>query len=354
MHMWLRRLSLVALILACCVVALGAYTRLQDAGLGCPDWPGCYGHLVIPQAEHLVDRANARWPERPLEAHKAWPEMIHRYAASSLGLVIFSILVLCIRSRKQHPEVPLLLPAVLSALVVFQGLLGMWTVTLGLFPTIVMAHLLGGFTTLCLLFCLVVQLHGPILQRSDMRVKATSAPEKSNHPRLALRFGIIGIAVLILQISLGGWTAANYAATVCSDLPICQPGWWQHINLPDAFKFWGHGINDYEFATHLAADAKITIHVAHRFGAIVTGLYLGSLLIWLLLTTRQLSTIARRTAAVTLVILCLQILLGISNVVLNLPLLVAVAHNGVAAVLMMSLIFLNLCLYRSARGGHSL
>ena len=335
--MWLKRLSVIAVVLALCVVALGAYTRLKDAGLGCPDWPGCYGHLVVPKSSEAINNANAAYPERPLEAHKAWPEMIHRYFASTLGMVIFGILYLSFRARKSNPQTPIKTPLALAILVVFQGLLGMWTVTLGLFPTVVMAHLLGGFTTLCLLFLLAVRLH---------TIPKVIPDKKSNTPNIALRFGIIGIFILAFQIALGGWTAANYAATICSELPICQNGWQQHVNFEDAFKFWGHGVDDYEYATHLGADAKITIHVAHRVGAIITTLYLGSLLLWLLVRSGTASTI-RNASLAALTILVLQIGLGVTNVVMELPLLVAVAHNGVAAILMMSLIFLNLSLYRS-------
>jgi cytochrome c oxidase assembly protein subunit 15 len=323
------------------VVALGAYTRLQDAGLGCPDWPGCYGHLLVPKSEHAINHANANWPQRPLQADKAWPEMIHRYFASTLGFVVLVILILSLRARAHQHAIPLLLPVALAILVVFQGLLGMWTVTLGLFPTIVMAHLLGGFSTVCLLFLLAVRLH----QSSSPKPPSL----RRQHP-IALGFGILGIAVLTLQIALGGWTAANYAARVCSDLPICQSGWQQHINLGAAFQLWGHGITNYEFATHLGADAKITIHVAHRIGAIITGLYLG-LFLTLLLVRARVATIITRSAGVALCFLCLQIALGISNVVLDLPLSIAVAHNAVAAILMMSLIYLNLCLYRTIEEG---
>ena len=343
--MWLKRLSIFAVFLACGVVALGAYTRLQDAGLGCPDWPGCYGHLVVPKSREAISNANAAFPERPLESHKAWPEMIHRYFASTLGLVILAILALCIRARKNNPQVPLKLPLFLAALVIFQGLLGMWTVTLGLFPTIVMAHLLGGFTTLCLLFLLAVRLHNGLPVAASGNKDSEHAFQKKN---AVLRFGIIGIVILGLQIALGGWTAANYAATVCSELPICQSGWQQHVNISDAFQFWGHGVEDYEFATHLGADAKITIHVAHRVGAIITTLYLGSLFVWLLVRSNQ-TPVTRKAASIALLLLLAQVGLGISNVVLDLPLLIAVAHNGVAAILMMALIFLNLSLYRSGR-----
>ncbi len=330
--MWIKRLTLFAVLLACGVIALGAFTRLQDAGLGCPDWPGCYGHIVVPQSHEAIQRANSNFPERPVEPHKAWAEMIHRYFASTLGLVIVTILVLSIRARRTNPATPLKLPLLLTALVIFQGLLGMWTVTLGLFPTVVMAHLLGGFTTLSLLFLLALRVHFP------------SSNTGSVSPLMKWALG--GIVILALQIALGGWTAANYAARVCNELPICQQGWSQHINVQDAFQFWGHGVDDYEYATHLDASAKITIHATHRIGAIVTTLYLVSLFAWLWLRPDVSVTSKRIAVAATLVLLG-QISLGVSNVVFDLPLLVAVAHNGVAAILMLFLILLTFSLHHA-------
>lgn len=343
--MWLKRLSILAVLLACGVVALGAYTRLKDAGLGCPDWPGCYGHLSVPQSEHAIDRANSAFPERPIEAEKAWAEMIHRYFASCLGLVILIILFLSWKAKANNPRQPIKLPILLTVLVIFQGLLGMWTVTLGLFPTVVMAHLLGGFTTLCLLFLLSVRLH-----REDQPLSQPAVVRDGSRNTL-LVFGIIGIVILTLQIALGGWTAANYAAAVCKELPICQAGWQQHINIQDAFRFWGHGVTDYEFATHLGTDAKLTIHISHRIGAIITTLYLAGLFFWLLAKSNVTKN-TKQIAVVSLIILIAQVLLGVSNIILDLPLLVAVAHNGVAAILMMSLILLNVSLYRSRGTNH--
>lgn len=332
--MWLKRLTIFAILLTMCVVALGAYTRLKDAGLGCPDWPGCYGHIAVPRSEAAIEKANSAYPHRPVEAHKAWPEMIHRYFASSLGLVIIGILILSLRQRARNPATPVKLPVFLFLLVVFQGLLGKWTVTLGLFPPVVMAHLLGGFTTLCLLFLLALRLYFP------PRVKQGSSP--------AMKWGIAAIVILALQIALGGWTAANYAATVCSELPICQAGWSQHVNLQDAFQFWGHGVDNYEFATHIGPDAKITIHVAHRIGAIITTLYLLGLFVWLW-QRDDVDVSTKKAVGLGLAILLLQLGLGVSNVVFDLPLLIAVAHNGVAALLMMSLILLNFRLHRAGR-----
>lgn len=323
---WLRRLVLFAVFLTCVVIALGAYTRLKDAGLGCPDWPGCYGHLVVPKHPEKIEAANQAFPERPFEAHKAWPEMIHRYFASSLGLVVVIIAGFSLAARKTNPQQPIALPLFLVGLVVFQGILGMWTVTLGLFPTVVMGHLLGGFSTLSLLFLLALVLLRPY--RFPAQVDAYRYYS-------AL---ILGIIILIAQIALGGWTAANYAATVCTELPICQAGWQQHLNWSTAFKFWGHGVTDYEFATHLQPDAKITIHVMHRIGAIVTTLYLTGLLGWILFKLRH-PTI-RGLGFLALGLLTLQVVLGVSNIVFQLPLLVAVAHNGVAALLLLSLIAL--------------
>lgn len=335
---WMKRLAIFAVFFACCVVALGAFTRLKDAGLGCPDWPGCYGHITWPKSDHAIARANEAFPHRPVEHHKAWPEMVHRYFASTLGLFILIITVLSYRARKLRPETNVKLPSVLLALVIFQGILGMWTVTLGLFPTVVMGHLLGGFSTLCLLFLLTIILTGKI------------NPPPLQGARTLYRLTLGGMVILAAQIALGGWTAANYAAAVCAELPICQPGWQEQLHFEEAFKFWGHGLEhkglqDYEYAHHLSGSAKITIHVMHRIGAIITTLYLGLLLGWILFTQKPLWL--KRAAGVATAILILQIGLGVSNILFGVPLAVAVAHNGVAALLMMSFIWMAYGLYKA-------
>lgn len=210
----------------------------------------------------------------------------------------------------------------------------MWTVTMNLYPPVVITHLLGGFTTVCLLFLLTARLY-----------RANNITKRRTNPS-TFKWGLLGIGVLTCQIALGGWTSANYAATVCSDLPICQNGWTQHINLIEAFRFWGHDTNTYEYAPHLKPDAKITIHAAHRIGAIFTTLYLTGFFLWLLIKAST-PFYTRQVTRVALCILITQICLGISNVVFDLPLSIAVMHNGVAALLMMSLILLNVSLYRS-------
>ena len=322
-------LSVVATVLTVGVVLLGAYVRLSDAGLGCPDWPGCYGHLDVPQEEHHITAANAAFPERPVDVPKAWKEMIHRYFAGALGLVVLGLAVLAWRYRRR-PGQPVLLPTLLLGLIIFQSLLGMWTVTLQLKPVIVMAHLLGGFATLSLLWLLCLR-------------QSRWASPVPRGPVLHL-WGWLAMAVVIGQIALGGWVSANYAALACPDFPTCQTSWWPPMDLREGFVLWrGTGVN-YEFGV-LDNAARVGIHVMHRLGAVVVMLIVGGLC-WRLWRTPRLRPMALVIGAVLLI----QITLGIANVVLVLPLPVAVAHNGVAALLLLTLTTLN---YLLRPGGHS-
>lgn len=334
LHRLFRRLAQFATAFALVVVILGAYTRLSDAGLGCPDWPGCYGHLGVPQAEHEVARANASFPERPVEAPKAWKEMVHRYFAGTLGLLILGLAVLALVNR-QHVRQPLLLPLLLLGLVIFQALLGMWTVTLQLKPVVVMGHLLGGFATLSLLWWLAIGgRETPLLAR--------------NRHRRFLPWVTLGVGILVGQIALGGWTSSNYAALACPDFPQCQSRWWPEMDFREGFVLWrGLGVN-YEFGV-LDHPARTAIHYTHRLGALVTALYLGLLAIGLLFGRR--SNGLRGAALVILLLLATQVTLGISNIVYQLPLSVAVAHNAVAAILLLSLLTLLAAILRS--GGSS-
>lgn len=324
-----RRIALIATVLALCVTVLGAYVRLSHAGLGCPDWPGCYGYLGVPTKDHQVAQANAVFPERPLETDKAWKEMVHRYLAGILGLLILGLALLAWR-RRREPGQPLALPLFLLGLVIFQALLGMWTVTLLLKPVVVMAHLLGGLATLALLGWLTLR-QGGIVQ---------AAGEIEDRP---LRpWVLLGLLVIIGQIALGGWTSANYAALACPDFPTCQTQWWPAMDFKEAFILWrGLGIS-YEGGV-LANDARVTIHMMHRLGAAIVLVYMGWLG-WRILTTAR-SQVLRGTSLIMLLLLVAQIGLGIANVVLSLPLPVAVAHNGVAALLVLTLVVLNHLLY---------
>ncbi len=325
-----RGLVYFACVLAFTVVVLGAYTRLADAGLGCPDWPGCYGELLVPDNEESVERKHYL-EQRPLETAKAWKEMVHRYFAGALGLVILAIAVWSWLRRDQRNQ-PVWLPTFLLLLVVFQAALGMWTVTLQLKPLVVMAHLLGGMSTLALLVLLALRLRDPEIP----------AMQRINQP-LGWRVpAIIGLIVVVAQIALGGWTSSNYAALACPDFPTCQNQWWPQTDFGEAFVLWrGLGVN-YEFGV-LEHPARVAIHLVHRIGALVTFLYVG----WLalrLITRAQYGL--EKIGILIAVLLSLQIALGIGNIVLQLPLAVAVAHNAGAGLLLLSLVLLNYRLWQ--------
>ena len=308
------KLSLIAVVLAFTVVLLGTYTRLVDAGLGCPDWPGCYGFLTVPEELHEIEAATEAFPHAPVEADKAWPEMIHRYFAGSLGLLVAALAVLGFVNREKK-EQPLVLSFALLGIIIFQAALGMWTVTMGLLPIIVMGHLLGGFITLTLLLILFLNIkHGnPIAWASPVRTAA-----------------LFGVIIVFIQIVLGGWTSANYAAIICEDFPTCQGAMIPPLDFSGAFTVSTDGVSSY-LGGHLDNASRVTIQWMHRLGALITTLYLTFLIVKLFVSGW--SKFALWLSAV----LIAQISLGISNVVLSLPLSVAVAHNGVAVLLLMSL-----------------
>ena len=318
-----RKLALLATLLTLIVVVMGAYTRLSDAGLGCPDWPGCYGHLLgIPETSAEIDQANQAFPEREVESAKAWKEMIHRYLAEGLGLLILILAFVAIKNRKDKNQA-LWLPIALVGLVIFQGLLGMWTVTLLLKPVIVMLHLLGGLSILALLWWLV-------LQSSS---QPTAVTQNTLTPIL-----VIGLLLLVVQILLGGWTSANYAALACPDFPTCQGVWWPPTDFKEGFVFWRGLDQNYEFGV-LDNPARTAIHLSHRIFAIVVAVFWLVMLLRILLRQESSSNM-RQIAIITLVFLIAQIALGISNVVMKLPISIAVIHNGGAALLLLSVVTL--------------
>lgn len=310
-------------LLALAVILLGAYVRLSDAGLGCPDWPGCYGRLGVPSDQDAIAQANRAFPERPVETAKAWKEMAHRYLASALGL---AIVLLALGAWRSRSRLPLGLPGVLVALVIFQGLLGMWTVTLQVMPAVVTAHLAGGFATLALLWWLA-------LGQSSFRL-ADPAPALRR-----LRPWVWGGLVLVcMQVLLGGWTSSNYAALACTEFPTCYGGlWWPPTDFGEAFVLWrGTGI-DYEFGV-LESEARTAIHLTHRLGALAVLLYVGALSLVLLRWAR--TGLAFGLGIAVVAALCLQLGLGIANILGHLPLAVAVAHNGGGALLVVVLVSL--------------
>lgn len=316
-------MAIAAAVLALCVIVLGAYVRLSHAGLGCPDWPGCYGKLTWPVEHADVQIANEAFPERPVETHKAWKEMIHRYLAGALVLMVLALNWIAWRSRgparNQRGKTTALL-----GLILFQAALGMWTVTLKLKPLIVMAHLLGGMATFALLLWLVYESRYTTGYRAGPQLRAV-------RPLVLSALG-----VLLIQIALGGWTSANYAALVCPDLPLCQERIWPETNFGEAFTLWrGIGV-DYEGGV-LDLPSRTAIQVTHRIGAVITFL----LLLYTGFRVMRIATV-QRMGILLILLVSTQFLLGVLNIVLKLPLANAVAHNGVAALLlavMMSLLF---------------
>ncbi|WP_035385269.1 COX15/CtaA family protein [Ferrimonas futtsuensis] len=317
----MNRLILATAALAFTVILVGAFTRLTDAGLGCPDWPGCYGFLTPTAAQANADLALSRYPDRPLEVAKAWAEMGHRYVASLLGLLILAIAVKCWRTPQRGHGLAL------AALVLFQGALGMWTVTLNLMPVVVMGHLLGGLTLFCLLILLWLR------RRPHL---PTALPALGGAAALAL-------VALVVQIALGGWTSANYAAVVCTTLPVCEGSWWQNLDFASAFRLVQPRADSYEFGT-LDYSARMTIHVTHRLWAVVTAASLFYLA-WQLMRRPLWRSLGLAIALMTL----LQVGLGLANVLFQLPLAVAVAHNGGGALLAMLLVSTNYLLRARAR-----
>lgn len=319
-----RRTAWGALLLVFTVVVLGAWVRLSDAGLGCPDWPGCYGHLGVPNEAHEVAEANAAYPDRPVETHKAWKEMIHRYAASALGLLILVLAYMAWKRHYRQGGQDHLLAGFTLAWVIFQGLLGMWTVTLKVNPAIVTLHLAGGLFTLALIWLLVLRQH-------NWFRNATQAFRRLQS------MATLGLVILCIQILLGGWTSTNYAALACTDFPTCHGQWLPDMDLREGFVLWRPLGVDYEFGV-LDASARTAVHFVHRVGALITFLYLLTLAILML---RNAVFQVRSLGLILLLLLCGQILLGIGNVVLSLPLPIAVAHNGGAALLLLTLVALN-------------
>ena len=318
---WFRRLAFLALGVCAVVVVLGAWVRLTAAGLGCPDWPTCYGHITAGDALENVDAANAAFPERPLEYGKALREMIHRYAASTLGLLIVVMAAIAIVNRRDRAQ-PVALPLFLLAFVIVQGLFGALTVTWKLKPLIVTLHLLGGFVTLSLLWwlCLTPQYRDLHAREAPLRGVA-----------------LVALGALILQIVLGGWTSSNYAAISCPDLPTCQGSWWPRMDFSEAFVLWrGLGI-DYEGGV-LDQAARVAIHFTHRLGAIVASLALG--LAALMTISRARSPQLRRAGIAVALALALQLAIGITTVMQGYPLAVATAHNAGAALLLLTVVTL--------------
>ena len=314
----IRKLAGFGVIFALLVVSVGAYTRLADAGLGCPDWPGCYGFLTVPDEATEISTAEARYPEAPVEFAKAWWEMGHRYIAGALLLLVASILFMAYRAREEE-DTPLKLAAVLMFVILGQAAFGAWTVTLKLWPQVVTGHLIGGFTTLSLMWLLFLRQGG----LSDM----VSALPRPNW------LAKIAFVAVVVQIILGGWVSSNYAALACYDFPSCDGTYTPNIDLQQGFNIF-QSVGPNYLGGLMTNEARMAIHWVHRIGAIVVLLVVGGLVIQ---TVKQAAVIGY----VLLAVLVTQITLGILNVVWVLPLLNATAHNTVGALLLLVLVTIN-------------
>ncbi len=325
-----RTLLLATVAMAFCLIVLGAYVRLSDAGLGCPDWPGCYGHVSVIHASEHISAAQEANPTGPVTFAKAWKEMVHRYFAGIVGLCIVSIAILAWRNRRDPAASPLL-ATVLIGVVALQAMFGKWTVTMLLKPAIVTGHLIGGLTVLGLLVSLYA------------RTLAPSRPSAGSSLRL---FAALAFVVLATQISLGGWVSTNYAALACSDLPTCRGALVPEMDIRNGFHIVRELGVDAEGGT-LTIEALTAIHWMHRVGAVIAVLVLGAL------------GFALRRAGYTalggalLAVLACQFLLGIGNVWFSLPLPMAAAHNGGAAALVILLVLINYRIRASAQQRHS-
>ena len=310
-----RKLSLFCAFLALIVIVMGAYVRLSDAGLGCPDWPGCYGKALVSDSAEFQADAQAVFPQSPLDTSKAWKEMTHRYLAGSLGVVVLILFAMAWRLKQQHSAL-ISWTGILLLLVAMQAALGMWTVHLKVMPIVVTAHLLMGFITFWAISWTYLRSNSDVIRR----------PVAAG-PKLLALFAML---VLFLQIALGGWVSSNYAALACTDFPRCQGQWLPDTGYDAAFNFF---VND---SSSLSAAGKVAIHALHRVGALITFLLLS--ITMLSATSENYPKPVRRSGLLLSALLLLQIVLGIFTVKHGIPLALAVAHNAFAALLMLPLL----------------
>lgn len=316
-----KRLTLFATLLALIVVSFGAYTRLTDSGLGCPDWPGCYGTLTVPESIDAIERAQAVYPDSVVEVEKAWIEMIHRYIAGILGVMILVIAIMSIRLKEQI-NYSIKWPLFLLGLVIFQAALGMWTVTLLLNPAVVSSHLLGGMTVLGILTFLMHRNYGT--HRENFI--------SNSYERKLIRFSLV---LLFIQIALGGWTSTNYAALACTDYPTCHGSLIPEMDFSNAFTIFRElGVTS--LGEPLSLEALHAIQWVHRIGAIV-------LLIYLLFVAYVLKVNQgfKMWSNVLILVISLQFIVGIANLLLHLPIVLATLHNLGAALLVVILVGIN-------------
>ena len=313
-------LSILGVFLAFIVIGLGAWTRLADAGLGCPDWPGCYGFITFPTTSQEIEMAEQLYPDSPVEIDKIIPEVVHRYFAASLGLLAIFLLFISIKEKKY-----ILTSSLLLAIIIGQGIFGYLTVSLKLHPLIVTTHLFGAMITTSIF--LVIFLRSLKLQHNFEILK----PNR--------HLIMIGFVLIIFQIFLGAWTSTNYAARACLDLPYCQGELIPNTNFKEAFNLFQTIGPNYLFG-QMSNEARVAIHITHRIGAIVVFLY--SLFLIFKLKSKETLPVLGAFGA----ILFLQVFLGINNVLSHLPLWNAVAHNIFGVMLFLCMIVIMYLSFR--------
>ncbi|HEY9323066.1 MAG TPA: COX15/CtaA family protein [Candidatus Methylopumilus sp.] len=316
-----KKITLFTTIMAFCLIVLGAYVRLSDAGLGCPDWPGCFGTLTVPESQMAIEKAQHTFPDQIIENDKAWKEMAHRYVAGILGLLILTIGVLAHKNKKSL-KVNILVPYSLLALVFFQAMLGMLTVTLLLKPIIVSAHLIGGMTTLAILTYICYEHFN----------KNSKLTLKKDVIFYMTRFSLI---LIFIQIFLGGWTSTNYAGLACTDFPTCHGEWIPNMDLKNGFNIFRNLGQTFEGAP-ISLDALQAIQWIHRIGAVTVIIYF-SYLSFTLMKYKQL----RFESMLLLALIASQFVIGIANLMLHLPMVLAVSHNLIAALLVIIMTVIN-------------
>lgn len=312
---WLVQLTLLGTVLTAVVMLVGGWTRLVDAGLGCPDWPGCYGQLLVPDSE----LATLRHPDVPLEPFKAWVEMAHRYIASLLGLVVLAVVALGWPLRKRR-HYPWRVSIVLLGVILLQGAFGAFTVTLQLWPQVVTLHLLGGLSVLLLFFWL------------HLRLRRVLAGPKGERQRGNV-WWVMAAVLLVVQLALGGWVSSNYAGIACQGFPTCNGQWWPEMDISEGFHL-TQTVGPNYLHGQLHADARTAVHVVHRLGALLLGV--GLLALWW--RYRQWQCVAR-PLTIVVGLYALQVALGVANVWLWLPLWLALLHTAGAIALAMGLVW---------------
>ncbi|MEK9976365.1 MAG: COX15/CtaA family protein [Gammaproteobacteria bacterium] len=307
--------SFIGAALTLVVISLGAWVRLTDAGLGCPDWPGCYGLLTTPDTVDELAKAKENYPNASIDVGKAWREMLHRYVAGILGLYVFFITYISIKYSKQN----YILPVSISILIVIQAIMGMLTVTMLVKPTVVTTHLFFGMLTATLLFINGLKYSGLNLLQDKLPVYAISAI-------------VLTWVLLVIQILLGGWTSTNYASLACTDFPKCLDQWYpKEMVFDKAFNIFNLPDINYE-GGFLAYGAKVAVHYIHRVTALV--LSISFLLTLVIIFKLKNHAFLKKIISFSLVFFVLQIILGISNVIYSLPLNIAVWHTMNAAILL--------------------